>query len=98
MDSRKRQTSTATPAEPGGLPLTLGAGRKEPRSGPNSVHELKLDGYRIHARIDRGEVKLLTRDAVDTWPLPLLDRKAKLAELLEGAEMSAFTFWLHALD
>jgi hypothetical protein len=23
MDPRKRQTSTATPAEPGGLPLTL---------------------------------------------------------------------------
>jgi bifunctional non-homologous end joining protein LigD len=125
--------------------------RKEPPSGPSWVHELKLDGYRIHARIDRGEIKLLTRngldwstryrataealhelkcgrayldgelcavnpdgttsfarmqaatdtgrsgdlvfflfdllhlDGVDLRPLPLLDRKAKLAELLKRA-------------
>jgi bifunctional non-homologous end joining protein LigD len=26
--------------------------RKEPPGGPSWVHELKLDGYRIHARID----------------------------------------------
>jgi ATP-dependent DNA ligase len=32
------------------------------------VHELKLDGYRIHARIDRGEVKLLTRSGLDWSP------------------------------
>ena len=30
MDSRKRQTSTGTPAEPGGLPLTLGSMNKAP--------------------------------------------------------------------
>jgi ATP-dependent DNA ligase len=36
--------------------------RKEPPSGPSWVHELKLDGYRIHARIDRGEVKLSSQD------------------------------------
>jgi bifunctional non-homologous end joining protein LigD len=29
------------------------------------VHEIKLDGYRIEARLDRGEVKLLTRKALD---------------------------------
>jgi bifunctional non-homologous end joining protein LigD len=125
--------------------------KKEPPSGPSWVHELKLDGYRIHGRTERGEVKLLTRngldwsprygatadalrelkcerayldgelcavnpdgttsfaamqaatdtgrtgdlvffafdllhlDGTDTRPLPLLDRKAKLAELLKGA-------------
>jgi bifunctional non-homologous end joining protein LigD len=42
--------------------------RKEPPSGPSWVHELKLDGYRIHARIDRGEVKLLTRSDLDWSP------------------------------
>jgi bifunctional non-homologous end joining protein LigD len=42
--------------------------RKEAPSGPSWVHELKLDGYRIHARIERGEVKLLTRSGLDWSP------------------------------
>ena len=42
--------------------------RKEPPSGPSWVHELKLDGDRIHARIERGEVKLLTRNGLDWSP------------------------------
>jgi ATP-dependent DNA ligase len=25
------------------------------------LHEIKFDGYRMHARLDRGSVKLLTR-------------------------------------
>jgi ATP-dependent DNA ligase len=29
------------------------------------VHELKFDGYRMHARIDGGQVKLLTRTGLD---------------------------------
>jgi ATP-dependent DNA ligase len=29
------------------------------------VHEIKYDGYRIHARIDRREVRLLTRTGLD---------------------------------
>jgi bifunctional non-homologous end joining protein LigD len=42
--------------------------KKEPPGGANWVHELKLDGYRIHARIDRGEVKLLTCSGLDWSP------------------------------
>ena len=34
-------------------------------SGPRWVHESKLDGYRIMARIDRGKVQLLTRSGLD---------------------------------
>jgi bifunctional non-homologous end joining protein LigD len=34
-------------------------------SGPDWIHEIKLDGYRIEARLDRGEVKLLTRKQLD---------------------------------
>jgi bifunctional non-homologous end joining protein LigD len=34
-------------------------------SGPDWLHEIKFDGYRIEARLDRGEVKLLTRKALD---------------------------------
>jgi bifunctional non-homologous end joining protein LigD len=34
-------------------------------SGPKWVHEIKYDGYRIQARIDGGNVRLLTRKALD---------------------------------
>src|SRR5437879_83914 len=29
------------------------------------LHEIKFDGYRMHARLDRGAVKLLTRTGLD---------------------------------
>jgi ATP-dependent DNA ligase len=38
---------------------------EEPPAGPDWAHELKYDGYRIQARIDRGQVKLLTRTGLD---------------------------------
>jgi DNA ligase D-like protein (predicted ligase) len=34
-------------------------------SGDEWVHELKFDGYRMHARLDRGDVRLLTRTGLD---------------------------------
>jgi ATP-dependent DNA ligase len=36
-----------------------------PPSGPEWAHELKYDGYRIHAQLARGEVRLLTRTDLD---------------------------------
>jgi ATP-dependent DNA ligase len=33
--------------------------------GPDWLHEIKYDGYRMHARLDRGAVKLLTRTGLD---------------------------------
>ena len=33
--------------------------------GDQWLHEIKYDGYRMHARLDRGEVKLLTRTGLD---------------------------------
>jgi ATP-dependent DNA ligase len=33
------------------------------KAGGGSLHEIKYDGYRMHARIDGGQVKLLTRTA-----------------------------------
>jgi bifunctional non-homologous end joining protein LigD len=32
---------------------------------PDWLHEIKYDGYRMHARLDRGAVKLLTRTGLD---------------------------------
>src|SRR6202034_2033696 len=34
-------------------------------SGPQWIHEIKFDGYRIEARLDRGKVRLLTRKQLD---------------------------------
>jgi ATP-dependent DNA ligase len=33
--------------------------------GPEWLHELKFDGYRMHARLDGGAVRLLTRTGLD---------------------------------
>ena len=34
--------------------------------GPGWLHEIKFDGYRMHARLDRGAVRLLTRTGLDS--------------------------------
>jgi ATP-dependent DNA ligase len=34
-------------------------------NGPDWLHEIKFDGYRMHARLDRGAVRLLTRTGLD---------------------------------
>ena len=43
-------------------------------SGPRWLHEIKLDGYRMAARIDNGRVQLLTRtglDWTDKYPIAI---------------------------
>jgi ATP-dependent DNA ligase len=37
----------------------------QPPHGPEWLHEIKFDGYRMHARLDRGAVRLLTRTGLD---------------------------------
>jgi ATP-dependent DNA ligase len=37
----------------------------EAPSGDRWAHELKFDGYRMHAQLDRGDVRLLTRTGLD---------------------------------
>jgi DNA ligase D-like protein (predicted ligase) len=36
-----------------------------PPEGPEWLHEIKFDGYRMHARLDQGAVRLLTRTGLD---------------------------------
>jgi bifunctional non-homologous end joining protein LigD len=38
---------------------------KEPPDGPDWLHEIKLDGYRMHARLDAGRAQTLTRRGLD---------------------------------
>jgi bifunctional non-homologous end joining protein LigD len=33
--------------------------------GDQWLHEIKFDGYRMHARLDRGDVRLMTRTGLD---------------------------------
>ncbi|MCC6982798.1 MAG: DNA ligase D [Bauldia sp.] len=47
--------------------------------GNRWIHEIKLDGYRIAARIDAGKVKLMTRKGLDWTP-----KFSVIAEKLKG--------------
>ena len=47
------------------VPPQLSQPVEKPPSGPQWVHEIKLDGYRMAARIDSGRVQLLTRTGLD---------------------------------
>src|SRR3954464_12717145 len=38
---------------------------QEAPAGPDWLHEIKFDGYRMHARLDRGAVRLLTRTGLN---------------------------------
>jgi DNA ligase D-like protein (predicted ligase) len=52
-------------APPSFIPPQLSQLVKVPPEGDQWAHELKYDGYRIHARIAQGAVKLLTRTGLD---------------------------------
>jgi len=47
------------------VPVSLATLHDAPPRGPDWIHEIKFDGYRIEARFDHGKVKLLTRKALD---------------------------------
>jgi ATP-dependent DNA ligase len=53
---------------------------EKPPSGPQWLHEIKLDGYRMAARIDNGRVQLLTRTGLD-WTAKYPSAIAALANL-----------------
>jgi DNA ligase D-like protein (predicted ligase) len=53
---------------------------EKPPSGPQWLHEIKLDGYRMAARIDNGRVQLLTRTGLD-WTGKYPSAIAALANL-----------------
>jgi bifunctional non-homologous end joining protein LigD len=47
------------------VPPSLATLRASAPTGEGWVHEIKFDGYRIQARLDRGNVRLLTRKGLD---------------------------------
>ena len=62
------------------VPFQLSQPVEKPPSGPQWVHEIKLDGYRMAARIDNGRVQLLTRTGLD-WTGKYPTAVAALANL-----------------
>jgi len=61
--------STSSP--PSWIKPELAALVKAAPDGPGWLHEIKLDGYRMHARIEAGSVKIITRrgnDWTDKYP------------------------------
>jgi bifunctional non-homologous end joining protein LigD len=61
---RKRREAAA-PRVPSTAPLTLATLVDETPQTGDWLHEIKYDGYRIAARIDRGGVHLLSRNGLD---------------------------------
>ena len=62
------------------VPFQLSQPVEKPPAGPQWVHEIKLDGYRMAARIDNGRVQLLTRTGLD-WTAKYPSAAAALANL-----------------
>jgi ATP-dependent DNA ligase len=65
--TRTRPAPTDVPGHspPAWIKPQLAALVKEAPDGPDWLHELKLDGYRMHARLDAGRVQILTRRGND---------------------------------
>src|ERR1700722_11084239 len=65
---------------PSFVPPPLSRPVEKPPSGPQWVHEIKLDGYRMAARLDNGRVQLLTRTGLD-WTAKYPSAIAALANV-----------------
>jgi ATP dependent DNA ligase-like protein/citrate transporter len=65
LGGRRRTEATALP---GWIKPQLTKLVDQPPDGPEWLHELKFDGYRMHARLDRSAVRLLTRTGLDWTP------------------------------
>jgi bifunctional non-homologous end joining protein LigD len=60
------------------VPPKLATRVDHPPAGPGWLHEIKVDGYRIVARLQRGKVRLLTRTGLD-WT----SRFARIADAIK---------------
>jgi bifunctional non-homologous end joining protein LigD len=78
--SGKTKRASHNAALPDFVPLSLGTLHNTVPSAAGWVHEIKFDGYRIQARLDRGKVKLLTRKGLD-WAARFPNVAADVARL-----------------
>ena len=64
--TRSRGTKGELASPPIWIKPQLAALVKAAPDGPGWLHEIKMDGYRMHARLDAGRVNILTRRG-DDW-------------------------------
>jgi bifunctional non-homologous end joining protein LigD len=80
---RKPHGAKASPRSdslPAFVPPSLATLRANVPDGPDWLHEVKFDGYRIEARLDHGEVRLLTRKGLN-WSGRFPNVAAAIAKL-----------------
>lgn len=88
--SAKKRSSIPIPngakkeALPKFIPPQLASSLERPPTGKGWLHELKLDGYRMQARLENGKVQLMTRSGLD-WT----HRMRALANSLEALPAKA---------
>ncbi len=106
--SVKKRSSPSVPKDakkealPKFIPPQLASSSERPPAGKGWLHELKLDGYRMQARLENGKVQLLTRSGLD-WThrmrslatsLEVLPAKTALLDgeviVLDGRGISSF--------
>ncbi len=63
--AKRKRRGAGSAALPDFVPPSLATLRTGAPNGPDWVHEIKFDGYRMQARLDHGEVRLLTRTGLD---------------------------------
>ena len=78
--SMQTRTRSPTLSPPAWIKPELAALVKAAPEGTDWLHEMKLDGYRMHARIDAGRVQILTRRGND-WTAKYPTLVKALAEL-----------------
>ncbi len=78
--SAKRSKKKGDATLPDFVPPSLAISRDAAPNGRAWVHEIKFDGYRTQARLDRGKVKLLTRKGLD-WAARFPNVAADVARL-----------------
>ena len=77
LGGRRRTEATALP---GWIKPQLTNLVDQPPDRPEWLHEIKFDCYRVHARLDRSAVRLLTRTGLD-WTHKYPTIAAVLAKL-----------------
>jgi bifunctional non-homologous end joining protein LigD len=78
----RRRGSRSDSALPSFIPPQLSQPVEKPPSGPQWLHEIKLDSFRMAARIDQGSVQLLTRTGLDwsgKYPMAMIRRERQKA-------------------
>ena len=78
--SKVKKARSAGAPLPDFIPPCLASLSDRAPDDPNWIHEIKFDGYRIQARLDHGDVKLMTRKGLD-WTDRFSTIAAAIAEL-----------------